>query len=246
MSFNNPPLQGKPPANALGLQSVQQIEREARSNQIVPSDDIMVRRTTKGTLLSLRKKSSGGVGAHDHASNVTQYGPCLVTAQIVSFSAGGLAFHVEWPRDPSLPAIQAAGGLATKGGHQATVLAPPISNLKMQHKNWNEPWPDMGEFWASTYRVTGPPRRFWPKASDNRITWPGLPKTRSTGGQWELEGFGTIPPPIGTYVSLYNMVQVLLFPAGYGGVHYVDENDNDLVAGGFLYPFDSYSWNWRP
>lgn len=60
MSFTNPPLQGKPPANALGLQSVQQIEREARSNQIAPSADIMVRRTTKGTLLSLRNKGTAG------------------------------------------------------------------------------------------------------------------------------------------------------------------------------------------
>ena len=60
MSFTNPPLQGKPPANALGLQSVQQIESEARSNQIVPSADIMVRRTTKGTLLSLRNKGTAG------------------------------------------------------------------------------------------------------------------------------------------------------------------------------------------
>ena len=66
MSFTNPPLQGKPPANALGLQSVQQIEREARSNQIVPSADIMVRRTTKGTMLSLRNKGTAGVIHHEN------------------------------------------------------------------------------------------------------------------------------------------------------------------------------------
>ena len=81
MSFTNPPLQGKPPANALGLQSVQQIEREARSNQIAPSADIMVRRTTKRTLLSLRNKGTAGddpavfmttVANYLHAPLVTQ------------------------------------------------------------------------------------------------------------------------------------------------------------------------------
>ena len=242
MSFNNPPLQGKPPANALGLQSVQQIEREARSNQIVPSDDIMVRRTTKGTLLSLRKKSSGGVGAHDHAASATQADPCLVTAEVTGIKSKGLAFSVQWPVYPVATREQGTfqqgywSGIGS--GHTATVVSPPISRLKMQHKNWGEPWPDDAEFYKSTWYGDGPPWANWP--DPHYIGRIDAPKTASYG-QWVLSG---MPHSFGA--GRTKIVQVLLFPVGYGGLFYRNENMESLVAGGFLYPSEEYSWNWVP
>jgi len=62
MAFTNPPVKSIPTSAALGGQALKQVEGLARNNQVMPSPDIMVSRTTQGTFLALRSKAAGASG----------------------------------------------------------------------------------------------------------------------------------------------------------------------------------------
>ena len=68
MTLINSPTKSIPVSAALGGQSLRQIDGAARSNQVMPSPDIMVSRTTSGTFLKLRNPVEGGGGV-----NVTEF-----------------------------------------------------------------------------------------------------------------------------------------------------------------------------
>lgn len=63
MAFTNPPIKSIPGSAALGGLALKQVESLAKANQVMPSPDIMVSRTTGGTFLKLRAGAGGGSGS---------------------------------------------------------------------------------------------------------------------------------------------------------------------------------------
>lgn len=99
MSYTNAPLQRKP-APGIGGAAIAQAETQARANQVMPSTDIMVDRTTGGTFLHLR--NPGGVGGSglklvEVTIDATRSEPLSGTEGIITGTVSGSSVKVLLP-----------------------------------------------------------------------------------------------------------------------------------------------------
>jgi len=103
MSYTNAPLRRKP-ALGIGGAAIAQAESQARTNQVLPSTDIMVDRTTGGTFLHLR--NPGGVGGSglklvEVTIDATRSEPLSGTEGIITGTVSGSSVKVLLPPYPS-------------------------------------------------------------------------------------------------------------------------------------------------
>jgi len=153
MSFTNPPLTQNV-AGGLGGRADEQLAREALRNQVQPSPDIMVSRTSRGTFLRLRKGEPTVVAAAEAKPATKLFN--------LDLSGGGFGFVLFEAYPNTMPA-------GIFGGYeQGSNWGLPIpSMLANQHPDDvsfdsqnNFAWPKIGQ--------SGNPWRLSPPYTDTR------------------------------------------------------------------------------